>query len=266
MSATHRSVASPAEDRNGDAHRLLERWNPAVKLLSLTALSLLLLTVWQVCAPAVLWAALLAVALVATPLSARQVALSQAPFLLFALGQLAVQSVARGGVVMAELGFLSVTDEGLRMGLAMAARTLAVGTASVVFLATTDPVRLMVALHQNLRLPASWTYAVLAGHRLLLGLPHEWAAVREAQRLRGPAPRGESGRLTLGEARSASFALLIGAMRRAERISRSLESRGLGLRPRTVRRPVPVRSSDVALGVAVPGIAALVCLLAGAWS
>ncbi|MDO4239068.1 energy-coupling factor transporter transmembrane protein EcfT [Micrococcus sp.] len=265
MTSSTARTAAPASPREEDCGRLLERWNPAVKLLSLTALSLLLLTVWQAAAPALLWAALLVAALAATPLSTRQVALSQVPFLLFALGQLTVQSVARDGAVVLDLGLLSVTEEGLRMGLAMAARTLAVGTASVVFLATTDPVRLMVSLHQNLRLPASWTYAVLAGHRLLLGLPREWAAVREAQRLRAPAAEGAPGRLTVREARSAAFALLIGAMRRAERISRSLESRGLGLRPRTVRRPVPVRWSDVVLGVGVPGLAGLGCLLTGAW-
>ena len=246
--------------------RLLERWNPSVKLLVLTGVSLLMLSVWEAAAPAALWVAALAVAVHGTGLTPRRVALSQVPFALFAVGQLAVQAVSRAGTVLLDLGAVSVTAQGVDMGLAMAARTMVVGTASVIFLATTDPVRLMVSLHQNLRLPATWTYALLAGHRLLLGLPAEWAAIREAQRLRSPRRERRSGRLSLAEARAASFALLIGAMRRAERISRSLESRGLGLPGRTVRRPVEVRAADVGLALAVAAAVLAVCAGTGAWS
>src|SRR5699024_11459807 len=86
-------------------------------------------------------------------------------------------------------------------------------------------------LNQNLKLPASMTFAILAGYQLLLGLPREWQTIRAAQLMRaGGARRSRSGKpkLTFTEARRLVFTVLIVTLRRSERIATSLASRGFG--------------------------------------
>src|SRR5699024_110589 len=102
-----------------------------------------------------------------------------------------------------------------------------------------------------------------AGYQLLLGLPKEWQTIRAAQLMRqGGATLNRKGKpkLTLKEAGRLVFTVLIVALRRSERIATSLESRGFGLKPRTVYRPIYVRASDVVLGMTVSFFAIAYCL------
>ncbi len=121
----------------------------------------------------------------------------------------------------------------------------------------------MRSLNQNLKLPASITFAILAGYQLLLGLPREWQTIRAAQLMRqGGAERSRKGKskLTIKEAGQLVFSVLIVALRRSERIATSLEPRGFGLKPRAVYRSIYVRASDVALGLVVCLLAVAYCL------
>lgn len=133
----------------------------------------------------------------------------------------------------------------------------------MLFLTSTAPVDLMRSLNQNLKLPASITFAVLAGYHLLLGLPKEWQTIRVAQLVRQDGSKlnhkGKS-KLTLKEAGRLVFTVLIVALRRSERIATSLESRDFGLKPRTVYRPIQVRSHDAVLGLVVCLLAVAYCL------
>ena len=228
----------------------LTRWNPSIKLITLFVVSVSMLFIWEPIRPALLWVALVIVALTIGNVPARWLALAHIPFIAFGLGLFLVNVLARA-------------DDGVVIGAALAGRTLVIGVASILFLTSTAPVDLMRSLNQNLKLPASITFAVLAGYQLLLGLPKEWQTIRAAQLMRqGGAKLNRKGKpkLTLKEAGRLVFTVLIVALRRSERIATSLESRGFGLKPRTVYRPIPVKASDVVLGLAVSLFAIAYCL------
>jgi len=245
----------------------LERWNPTVKLATVLTLSTAALLVTDPVTPAIGWVLALAALLVLGRVPVRTLALAHVPFVVLATSLLVVNVVTRPGGDTVHLGPLTVAADGPTIGAALALRTLFVGAASLTLVLTTDPVRLMTSLHQHVRLPAAWTYAVLAAHRLLVELPDAWHTIRCAQAVRDP--RRTPGRLprsprALG---AAAFALLVGAVRRSERLTIALESRGLGSGPRTTARPVPLGPSDVATGVAVLLVAAAVVVvgLLGGW-
>jgi energy-coupling factor transporter transmembrane protein EcfT len=176
----------------------------------------------------------------------------------FALGVFLVNVLSRPGEVLLDAGPLRVTAEGVAVGAALALRTMLVGVLSIGFIASTDPVLLMTSLHHNARLSPRVTYAVLAGHRMLQEMPQEWETIRQAQAVRariredGTLPRDVRAMAT------AAFTLLVVSLRKGERMAQALESRGLGLSPRTTWRPVRVGGADaVMVGVVIVAVSAV---------
>lgn len=187
------------------------------------------------------------------------------PFLLFAISLFTVNAVTRPGDLVWRWGPFDVTDQGLEVGASLAVRTLVIGVGAIGFLLTTDGTRLMVSLHQHLHLSPRLTYAVLAGYRLLEQLPVEWQTIRMAQAIRraghGPVRLPRTPRALL----QAAFTLLVTAVRRGERMSIALETRGLGDTPRTLYRPVALDRRDaLLLGVTWGVMAAVLALSAAA--
>ena len=129
----------------------LGRRNPTVKLALLLVVSLAVMFVFDPLTPTVLYL----VALVAVACSARMrlrsLLVAQLPFVAFALGVLAVNALTRPGTVLWQAGVLRVTEEGLSVGAALAARTLLTGVLAIGFLVSTDAVALMISLRDNAR-------------------------------------------------------------------------------------------------------------------
>lgn len=244
----------------------LHRRNPAVKFFVVLALSAVLLAVFDPWTPTILYVLALAGVWRAGRIPWPALLTAHVPFLLFALSLLFVNAVTRPGELVWAVGSFDVTHQGLTVGASLAVRTLVIGVGAIGFLLTTDGTRLMVSLHQHLRLSPRLTYAVLAGYRLLEQLPIEWQTIRMAQATRrndhveGRLPRSPRPLLR------AAFTLLVTAVRRGERMSIALETRGLGDGARTIYRPVPLDRSDAVL-VAVPllttGAVMVVAAMAG---
>jgi len=241
----------------------LHRRNPTVKLAVFFVVTLVLLVPVDPWTPL----ALLALAVPAVVLAGRVpwTTLGRAAvlFVPFACSLLAVNAVTRDGPVVAVVAGLEVTRNGVGIGLALALRTVLVGTLAVAFTLTTDGARMMTSLHQHARLGARPTFAVLAGYRVLEDLPTRWTTIRQAQSVRDP--RHRPGRLPRDPASlaRAAFALLVGALRQGERMAIAMETRGLGSGPRTVHRPVPLDRRDAWFAALVLGTTAAV--LACSW-
>ena len=242
----------------------LDRRNPTVKLVLVFAVSLTVMFVLDPVTPAVLYVLALTGVAVATRATPRTLLLAHLPFLAFAFGVLIVNMLSRPGQVLWQAGVLRVSAEGVSVGAALAARTLLVGVLAIGFLLSTDGVALMHSLRQNARLSPRVAYAVLAGYRLLQDLPREWATIEHAHAVR--ARRRRSGRPPRGPRHMGRvvFALLVVTVRRGERMAQALESRGLGLTPRTTWRPVSVDRADWLLAAGVVLVVVLV-LAASAW-
>jgi len=191
-------------------------------------------------------------------LPVRTLVLGQVPFVVFGAGIVAVNALSRPG--SPAVPGLPVSVEGLTVGTALALRGLVIGVLTIGFLASTPPRDLMVSLVQHARLSPRYAYPVLAGHRMLTAMPTRWATIRAAQAVRAPLRRGRP-RFGVRDAARAAFALLVTSIRGAERIALALESRGLGERPRTVWRPVPLGRGDVVLvaGALVGYVVAALC-------
>lgn len=222
----------------------LARRNPTIKLALLSVVSLVAMFLLDPITPAVLYALGLVGVVMSVRVPLRTLLLAHVPFLSFALSVFVVNTLSRSGTVLWQVGLFRVTGEGLSIGAALAARTMLIGVLAVGFLLSTDGVALMTSLHQNARLGARLTYAILAGYRMLQEMPREWAMIRHAHtvradlRTRTRAPRGPR------HLAGVIFTLLVVSVRKGERMAQALESRGLGLEPRTTWRPVHVNGTD----------------------
>lgn len=249
---------------------ILARRDPTVKLVLVLVLSLLLVAVIDPVTPLLFLALTLGAGLVLgrTPVAA--LARPLVPLLVVAAGfawSNAAFAVPPPGATVWEFGPLRLSDAGLRFGLAIGLRGLAIGALSVVFVRTTDPTLLVVSLIRNARLPFRIGYALLAGYRFLPFLGLEVERVRLAQRVRGElAAAGPLAGVRFA-ARSV-VPLLSEAVRRASRTAIAMDARGFGVaRKRTYYRRTPIVAADVAFAAAsiAAGAALLVLGAAGGW-
>jgi energy-coupling factor transporter transmembrane protein EcfT len=232
--------------QGGVADSFLARRNPVVKLAVLTVISVVSLFLDDPYPAALLWFWLLAGVAWAGRISASVLLGAQAGFGGFALGTLVVQVVTRPD-----------DPNALPLGIALALRTMVIGTASIGFLASTGAVELVSSLAQNARLPARVCYALLAGYRMLEELPREWSLLAAAHAVRDPRPRRPGPRAICRRA----FTLLVISIRKGERLAHSLDLRGADRQPRTVWRPIRVAASDWIFGCSVV-VAALATMAA----
>ncbi|WP_411722045.1 energy-coupling factor transporter transmembrane component T family protein [Mycetocola sp.] len=236
----------------------LARRNPTVKLAVLFVVSGALLFVLDPVTPTVLYLAAVVAVVASARIPCRTLARAQLPFVGFAFGVFVVNVLSRPGEVLWQEGILRVTVEGIDIGAALAMRTLLTGFLSVAFVLSTDGVALMTSLHQQAGLSVRVTYAVLAGYRMLQQLGAEWSTIRHAQLVRAEYGRRGRPRRPVRRFGAAAFALLVGSLRQAERLSQSLESRGLGLSPRTTWRPVVLAWADAVFAAGILACLALV--------
>jgi len=203
----------------------LGRLDPTVKLAVVLVISLLLIFIVDPFTPALFLAIAIAVALAG---GARPGTIARALVPLTVLGVGFVWSnavfAATQGPVTWTIGPFHASESGLRFGLAIAIRGIAVGMLSLVFVWTTDATDLVVSLIRHAHLPFRIGYPLLAAYRFLPFFTDEYAQVRLVRRVRGALPRGPlgRGREALGEL----VTLLSDATRRATRIAIAMDARG----------------------------------------
>lgn len=241
----------------------LSRRNPTVKLAVLFIACVALLFVLDPVTPTVIYLLSLAAVMFGGRLPLATVLRAQLPFFAFAFGVFSINVLSRPGTVIWQEGAVRVTVEGVTVGAALAVRTLAIGILAIGFVLTTDSLALMTSLYQNAKLGARPSYALMAGYRMLQQMPAQWSDIRAAQAVRAPLKSDGTVRSSPASFGRAAFALLVLSIRRGERIAQSLESRGLGLTPRTVWRPVRVASGDLVFAAAVLAVLGAVITITG---
>ncbi|GAA1922598.1 energy-coupling factor transporter transmembrane component T family protein [Streptantibioticus ferralitis] len=232
----------------------LARRNPVAKLAAAAVLALALVVSLDPVAPALA----LAVELAVVPLFGiryRVLAQRAWPLLISVLG-----------AVLTLFLFAADRHHILTDALALGLRIVAVALPGVLVFATTDPTDLADALVQNARVSARFAIGTLAAWRLVPLLGQEWRLINAARRARGVDPgRNPVARLRLFA--SATFTLLVGAIRRGTRLATAMDARGFdsGI-PRTTARRQHFTRTDTAFIAATCGVAALavtVSVLAG---
>lgn len=152
------------------------------------------------------------------------------PFFILALGfawmtMLYANQTFSGGEEIFSFWMFEVTAGSFRTGVSVGLRSLCFGALSLMFILTTDSTKLMLSFMQQFRLPPKVTYGILAGYRFLPVFRHELQILKQAHRIRGVSrARGIKGRLN--QFRRYAIPLLANGIRKAERVSIAMESKG----------------------------------------
>lgn len=149
--------------------------------------------------------------------------------------------------ILWQWGSLRVSAEGLRMGLTLTLRMVAIVLYSILFITTTDPTDFILSLIQNAHFPYRLGYGILVAYRFMPLWRGELDTIRAAHRIRGVGER-TSLRGRWEQVRRYAVPLLAGAIRKAERVSIAMDSKAFGALPqRTYYRIQRVTSTDWAL-------------------
>ncbi|MGQ1839142.1 energy-coupling factor transporter transmembrane component T family protein [Kocuria turfanensis] len=144
------------------------------------------------------------------------------------------------GPLLLDLGITEISAGSVAAGAAIALRGLALALSGLLVVLSTDPTDLADGLAQTVRLPARFVLASLAALRLVGVMLTEWTTLAMARRARG-AGSGHGPVGALREFGGQAFTLLVQSLRRATRLSVTMEARGFGAGPRTWAR-VPEHS------------------------
>jgi energy-coupling factor transport system permease protein len=142
--------------------------------------------------------------------------------------------------------------------LASALRIYAIILSSLVFVRTTDPRELAIALVTQMHIPYRIAYAFFIALRIVPTLEEEIKTIRAAQAVRGVVRKGGiAGRI--GETKRYAMPLLVGSLRKASMMVMSMEARAFGAYPQRTFVEAPRMS---AAGMA---ICTIMLLLVIAW-
>ena len=149
-----------------------------------------------------------------------------------------------GGELLFSIWMFHITEESFWTGVSLGLRSLSFAALSLLFILTTDSTKFMLSLMQQCKLPAKFTYGILAGYRFLPTFRHELQVLRQAHRIRGVGrAKGVKGRLL--QFRRYAIPLLANAIRKAERVAIAMESKGFtGDRNRTHYHEMTVKKRD----------------------
>jgi energy-coupling factor transport system permease protein len=230
----------------------LHRLNPLTKLAACLLAAVVVSTAGEPATPAVV--VLLAV------VSTRM--LGRVPWSML-FRSLAFGLLASFGVFWTYTVFYGGTGEPWLYGATMAARLLAILSASAMFVLTTDPSQFVRALIHQARVSPRIAYSVFAAYRFVPLLQVELETIRAAHQMRG----GVGGGGPFGQIREIvgyAIPLLASAVRKGERVALAMESRGFGALPpqtRTYFRVTSLSQADLwfslACVLALGGLVAL---------
>lgn len=221
----------------------LDRANPVTRIAAAVIVSLpLLVTLDQVSGATMV--GLVLVAAVALGFPPAFVARRVWPVLVLApLAALNMALYGRpGGAVYVDWFLVHVTDNSLRLAVAVLLRVLALGIPSILLFSGIDPTDLADGLAQVWHLPARFVLGALAGFRLLSRFLDDWRSLALARRARG---LGDTGALRRWA--TMAFAMLVIAIRRGSKLATAMEARGFGTAERTWARPSAVGRADAVL-------------------
>ena len=238
--------------------RPVARRDPTVKLAIALLFSLLLVFVIDPITPSLFFAGACIAAVALGGVPPATFARTLLPLVAVALGFVwsnAVFAVPAPDDTVWRLGPFAASASGLRFGIGIGLRGLAIGAASLAAVRTSDPTRLVVSLIRNARLSYRIGYAMLAAYRFFPLIGEEYGRIRLAQRVRGVRPASLRGRVAA--AVRGVIPLFADATRRATRIAVAMDARGFAAaRERTYWRSTPVTGAD--------WVFALTCLLVAA--
>jgi energy-coupling factor transport system permease protein len=239
---------------------VLHALNPSIKLLTIAVVMIAITFIFDVATPLAFFALTVAAMLLLGRLPAGQVLRSLLPFLLIALSFVVLNAIFHrplpSETLLFSIGPLTVSWEGLEIGLSIGLRVLCLVSTSLLFVATTDPQELVLSLIQQARLGYKLAFALLVAYRFVPLFADEYANIRAAAQVRG---LGSDGGFfaRFRSLRRDAVPLLASAIRRSERLAIAMDSRAFGVYPtRTYRKTMKVTRRDWLFFVCTLGLSA----------
>jgi energy-coupling factor transport system permease protein len=244
----------------------LHRVNPTVKLAAIFIMLLAVVLAFDPLTPLIflLLAVALLTALGRIPLLLILRALI--PFWIVAIGFILTNaflyntSQVQSPTVLARWGAAWITLEGVRAGLSLGLRALALVSYSMLFVMTTDPTNFVLSLIQQARLSYRFGYGILVSYRFLPMLRAEYDIIRAAHHVRGIGERAGL-RDRYEQFKRYAIPLLASAIRRSERVALAMDSKAFGAPGRSYYRVLSVKRSDWLFLLAIITAAALILIV-----
>ncbi|MDQ3930631.1 MAG: energy-coupling factor transporter transmembrane protein EcfT [Chloroflexota bacterium] len=240
---------------------VLHALNPSIKLLTIAVVMIAITFIFDVATPlAFLWLTI-GVMVVLGRLPLVRVLKSLTPFLVIALSIVVLNTIFHRPLAsetpLFSIGPLTVSQEGLEIGLSIGLRILFLVSTSLLFVATTEPQEFVLSLVQQAKLGYKLAFALLVAYRFVPLFAEEYANIRAAARVRGiGTDQGFLARLR--SLRRDAVPLLASAIRRSERLAVAMDSRAFGAYPtRTYRKTLKVAMSDWLFFFCTLGVSAL---------
>jgi len=140
--------------------------------------------------------------------------------------------------------------------LASALRIYTIILSTLVFVRSTDPRELAIALVTQMHVPYRIAYAFFIALRIIPTIEEEIKTIRAAQLVRGVTRKGGlAGRI--GEAKRYAMPLLVGSLRRAGMMVMSMEARAFGAYPQRTFVEAP-RMTPVGIAICLAMLALIV--------
>lgn len=156
---------------------------------------------------------------------------------------------------------LAIWSGGLLQGLALGIRFLNLIGVSFLFVATTDPIRLVQGLIQA-GLPYRWGYMVITALRFIPGYQDDFSQVRLAIRLKGIRYQGFTLKRLMNMLRYLLVPLLSNTINRVDTLSMSMDGRAFGLyNKRTFMNRLPITKEDIIIALVAVLVLILVCVV-----
>jgi energy-coupling factor transport system permease protein len=221
--------------------------NPSVKFITVAASMLVIAFFFNPWTPFLFWAGILLVQILFSRVQWKKWALFMLPFTFGAFGYLwtaIVFGANPGGEAAFRFAGFEISEAQLLTAVSLAFRVMAFSTLSLLFAFTTDPVKFIMSLMQQLKLSPKLAYSIMVAYQFLPLIKEEYIQIRDAHRLRG-AGTATQGWQSLFAQRRLLLPMLAGAVRKAERAAFAMEARGFtGERRIAYYRPVRVGRID----------------------
>jgi energy-coupling factor transport system permease protein len=210
---------------------LFHRLDPMSKLVWLFGVSLLAFGAYIAWIQIVITLAVLGTALFLARLSVSEVVRGTWIFIVASMSFFIIQTLSLPGHTVAFHIFSKpIYAESADYALASALRIYAIVLSSMVFVRTTDPRDLAIALVTQMHMPYRIAYTFFIALRIVPTIEEEIQIIRSAHAVRGVArQRSISGRI--GETKRYVMPLLVGSLRRASTMVMSMEARAFGAYP-----------------------------------
>lgn len=207
---------------------LLHDMNPSIKFILVTISMLIIAFFFNPWTPLLFWLGIILLQLTMSRTNWKLWLVFMLPFSIGAFGYLwttVVFGANTDGTVIWSFAGIDVTDTQWAYALSLAFRVMAFSTLSLLFAFTTDPVKFIMSLMQQLKLSPKLAYGVMVGYQFLPVMKEEFLQIQQAQRLRVVETKKYSWQRILAM-RRVLIPMLAGAVRKAERSAFAMEARG----------------------------------------